>query len=218
MKRIKKRQLKEDEFVSTLNKFLNFVKARTKEIIALGVAVCVLILFFIGLRYIKAQNLSKQSQVAGQIFNLGKDLDSNPQNLNKLESMTGKGKFSRLAFLVLATHFVEKGDFAKALAYLEKMPKSPKDILYFEAEDLRGQIFYQLKNYDKAIEIYKGIEALNPKEYSLDAVISHRAEALEAKGDTEAALALYKKLESDFAQTYYGYDASLKTKRLETRK
>jgi len=218
MKKIKKRQLKEDELVSTFNKFVRMVKSRTKELVGIAVFIVIIVLLFAGYKLIRAQNLSKESQIAGQILKLRAELDSDSQNLVKLENMAGKGKYSRLAYILLATYWMEKGDLAKAQSSLEKMPEKPKDMLYYQAQDMLGQITAQNKNYDKAIAIYKKIEKENPKEYSLDVVLYHQAEALEKKGDKEAALALYKKIQAEFPQTYYGDDASQKVTKLETGK
>ena len=57
-----------------------------------------------------------------------------------------------------------------------------------------------------------------PKVYPLDAILFHLAESHELKGDTAAAIELYKKLQTDFSQSYFGYEASLKAGKLEVRK
>ena len=62
------------------------------------------------------------------------------------------------------------------------------------------------------------LEKEKPGEYPLDAVLFHKASALELKGDIPGALAVYKKLQEEYTQTYYGYEASLKVGRLEAAK
>ena len=57
-----------------------------------------------------------------------------------------------------------------------------------------------------------------PKVYPLDAALFHLAESQELKGETAAAIEVYKKLQADYAQSYYGYEASLKVGKLEARK
>jgi len=153
-----------------------------------------------------------------QIFNIGSELNNNPENADKLEELAGSGRFSRVAYIVLATHWVEKGELEKAEASLEKMNKSPKDIFYYQAQDLLAQIHSKQKNYDKAIEIYKKIEEENPKEYSLAVILFHRAEVLEEKGEIEGALAFYKRVQEEFPQAYYSLDASRKIRELEAKK
>ena len=45
-----------------------------------------------------------------------------------------------------------------------------------------------------------------------------RANAKYRQGSYKEALKLYKSLETDYAQSYFGYDASLKVKKLEAAK
>jgi len=218
VKRIKRKQLKEDEFVSTVNKIFRYVKERTKELVALVVLIAALLLIFTGLKFVTGENRKKESRLLTQILNLRADLNNNPENVAQLEELAGDGKFSRLAYLLLATYYVENGDYDKAQGYLEKMPESRKDTLYYQAQDLLAQIHFKRKNYDKAIEIYKKIEDENPKDQSLDVILFHRAEVHEEKGEFEEALALYKKVQEEFSQTFYGFDAAQKIRKLETKK
>ena len=218
MKRIKRKQLKGDEFVSTVNKIVRFVKERTKELVALVVLIAALLLIFAGLKFVTGENRKKESRLLTQILNLHADLNNNPGNVAQLEELAGDGKFSRLAYLLLATYYVENGDRDKAQGYLEKMPESRKDTIYYQAQDLLAQIHFKRKNYDKAIEIYKKIEDENPKDHSMDVILFHRAEVHEEKGEFEEALALYKKVQEEFSQTFYGFDAGQKIRKLETKK
>jgi len=218
MKRIKRKQLKGDELVTTINKLLRFLQERTKQIVTLIVVILFVILAFAGNRFIKARQNKKESRVLAQIFSLGSELNSKPENVQKLEELGGSGRFSRVAYIVLATHWMEKGELEKAEASLEKMNKSPKDIFYYQAQDLLAQIHSKQKNYDKAIEIYQKIEEEDPKEYSLAVILFNRAEVLEEKGEIEEALAFYKRVQEEFPQAYYSFDASQKIRELEAKK
>ncbi len=218
MKRIERKQLKEDELASGLTKSLRFIKNWTRElVIAAGVIVFLLIVFAV-FQLVKAHNLSKENQVISQILSLRSEADKKPENLAKLEKLAGQGKFSRLAYIELATYWFDKNDLAKAQENLGKIGDNLKDMLYYQAQDLLGRVYIRQKAYDKAIEVYKKIEKDNPKSYPLDAVLYHRAEALEMKGDTAEAVALYKKIREQFPQTYYGYDASQRLSKLEIGK
>lgn len=218
MKRIKRKQLKEDEFITTFNKIVRFVKKRTKELTALAVLILVLAVAFVGVRLIKMQSQQKEQQLLTQILKLQSELDSHPENEAKLEELAGGGKFGRLAYVALATCWVDRGDDAKAQAYLEKMPGGRKDIFYYQSQDLLAQIYLRQKNYDKALEIYKKVEEDNPKNFSLDVILFHQAEVYEKKGEHGQALALYQRIQNEFPQTYYGYDATQKVRQLETQK
>ena len=104
------------------------------------------------------------------------------------------------------------------MPYLDEIAVGKKDLIYYQAEDLKGQIFISQENYDDAITLYGKLEEENPKEYVLDAVLFHKAQAHEKKGETAEALLLYKRLQEEFSQTYYGYDASAKVLNLEQKK
>ncbi len=217
MKRKKRKQLKEDEFVSIVNKIIHYVRDHTKEIMTLCVMILVLALVFIGGKYISRQSQKKESQKLAQILDLQSDLNNKPENLAKLEEMAGKGKFTRLGYIYLSSYWIENGDLEKAQTYLEMIPNKPKDIVFYQAQDLLGQIYFKRKDYDKAIEIYRAIEEDDPESYSLDVVLFHRAEVHEEKGESDEALALYRKIQQEFSQTYYGFDASQKVSQLESK-
>jgi len=216
MKRVIKRQLKEDEFVSTLNKIFRFVQKRSKEIIIAAAALGFIVLLYAGLRLIQANNIRKESRMVTQLLDLRSDLSTKPENLAEMEKLAGRGKFARLGYVLIATHWVEQGDLEKAKSAVAKVGDGTKDIIYYQAQDLLAQILSREKEYDKAIAIYDQIFKENPKDYGLDVVLFHKAETLESKGEIKEAVAVYKKIQEDFPQSYFGYDASGKVRKLES--
>lgn len=216
MKRVVRKQLKEDEFVSTMTKVINFIKIRTRLILFVSAGLVFLILFYLGVRFIQAQHLRKESELLSQLLSLKAELKTNPEKLADLGKLAGGGKFGRVAFVIEATYWVEKGEFERADEALAKFPEQPKDFLYFQAQDLLGQIQVFRKNYDQAIAIFERIEKEKPEKYGLDVILYHKAEALEARGNRGAALSVYKSLQEKFPQSYYGFDASERARRLES--
>lgn len=218
MKRVMRKRLKEDEFVSTLTKIFDFAKQRTRELI-LGAAVLAIILLVIFVsNAIKAQSVKKDSRLLADILEISSQLKDNPDKVAELETLAGNGKFSRIAYLKLASYWIEQGDSEKAKSYLENMPDKRRDITYYQAQDMLAEIFIREKEYDKAIAIYRSIEEDKQKDYALDAVLFHMAEAYEGKEELDKALELYKRVQDEYAQTYYGYDASRKVAELEGKK
>jgi predicted negative regulator of RcsB-dependent stress response len=218
MKRSIKKQLKEDVFVDDVNKFWNFIQSWRRELITAAIALGAVALLFLGFQFLKSQQAGKASRELGTILDLRASLAKNPQDAAKLEQAAAKGKFARVASVSLATYWIEQGQLDKAQAALAAVKDSPKDYFYYQAQDLAAQVAILKGEYDKAIAILKKIEDEKPKDYILDAVMFHRAEALEKKGSPSEALALYKKLQEEYAQSYFGYDASLRVKKLETAK
>ena len=215
MKRIKRKQLKGDEFVSTVNKIVRFLKKRTKEIFALLVVVLFIFLIIIGARFVKLQSNKKENRILTQILKLNSELNDNPENVKKLEELAGSGKFSRIAYILLATYWIERGDYDQAAASLEEMKRGKKDFFYYRAQDLLASVEFKRKNYEEAIEIYKKIEKENPKDFSLEFILFRRAEVHEEKGEIEEALTLYKRIKDEFPQTYYSLDATQRISKLE---
>lgn len=218
MKRKIKKQLKEDELVTGFQKFLEFGKTWRKEVIIFAVVVAVLAALYGSFQLIRAQQTKKESRRVGEILALRADLAKNPQNVAKLEQLGGTEKAARLAFIGLATYWIEQGNLDKALASLAKIKDIPKDFFYYQAQDLTAQVEVLKGRYDQAIQILKKIEEAKPKDYLLDVVLYHHAEALEKKGQPKEARDLYKKVQDEYAQTYFGYDASAKVKKLESAK
>lgn len=218
MKRAERRQLKEDEFVSGMTRFLELAKTWERELlIGLGVLV-LLVLVFLGITFLKNRGLRAESRVVGEIFSLRADLDKKPENLARLEKLAGPGKYARVAYIALAAYWLEKGDLEKAEKNAAAVKASRRDFVAYEAQDLLAQVLVRKKDFGRALEIYARIEKEKPASYPLDAILFHKAEALELKGDVREALAVFKRLQEEYNQTYYGYEASLKVGRLESAK
>ena len=218
MKRLKRKQLKSDEFVTTFSKVINFIRKRQKEFKTGVVALLFAIFAFLSVQFVQSQALKKQNTLLSQIFKLSSQLSENPDKIVELENLAGKGKYARMGYLKLGTYWFEQGDFAKSLEQLEKVPKSKNDLIYYQSQDLMAQIYIKQKDYDRAIEIYEKIEKEEPDDYSLDVVLFHKAEALEEKGEIGLALSVYKKIQEDYAQSGFGIDASTKVLELEEKK
>ena len=216
MKHQERHRLKQNELAFGLHKLVDFGKRYGRPLAVLGIVLVALVLVYAGFQVVRALANKKDSQVISEVLKLRSELPKNPGNLTKLESY--KGKAGRLAEVLVATYWVEQGDLDKAEASANKVKGSPKDSTYYQAQSLLAQIYFWRKNYDKAIEIYKAILADNPKDYPQDGVMYHQAEALEKKGQKAEALTLYKKLQTDYAQTYFGYEAQTKVASLDAAK
>lgn len=218
MKKVMRKRLKEDEFVSTLTKIFNFAKKRIKELsIGIGVVIVILLVFLIS-NAIKAQSVKKDSRLLAEILEISGQLENNPEKLAELEALAGNGKFSRIGYLKLASYWIEQGDEEKAKSYLERIPDRRKDITYYQGKDMLAQIYIGNKEFDKAIAVCQSIEEEVKQDYPLDAVLFHKAEAYEGKGELDSALELYRRVRDEFSQTFFGMDASQKVSELEGKK
>ena len=218
MKRELKKKMKEDEFVHDLGLIVEFARKWKKELMIAGAVVVGLALLWTAVQVWNGIQDRKNSAVLGQMLVLRGTLSSDPQALAKMETLAKSGKFARVASAQLAAYWIEQGSLDKAEQALAGAMKGPRDYFFYQAQDLAGQVAVLKGEYDKAIKILQAVEDAKPKDYNLDAVLYHKAEALEKKGDRAGALALYKKIQTEYAQSYFGYDAGQKTRRLEAAK
>ncbi len=218
MKRTERHHLKENIVRTGLDSVAHFVKNWQKELYIGAGVLAIAVLVFAALFALRSRQMGVQSRMAGEILKIAGELDTNPEKLPELEKLAGKGRFARLGTIELAKYWLGKGEFAKADSSLETFPRAPKDLLYYQAENLKARAATLKKDYDKAIAIYRKIEADNPAAYPLDAALFHLAEAYELKGDVGAARDIYQKLQAEYTQSYYGYEASVKAGRLQLGK
>ncbi len=218
MKRTERHHLKEDEMAHGVHWLVAFYEKYRREIFIVAGAVVLAAVVFSGLMLVRSHAQSVQSRAIGEVTSLAADLDQKPEKLAGLEKLAAKGRASRLANLELAAHWASQGDWAKAEACLTRIPAAPKDLLYYQAQDLKAQVALGRKNPDAAIAIYQAILDEKPKSYPLDAALFHLAQAREIKGETAVAIELYKKVQTDYPQSSFGTEGSLRASRLEARR
>ncbi|MFC2157956.1 tetratricopeptide repeat protein [Acidobacteriota bacterium] len=216
MKKEVKKQIKEDKFIDTVNLVVDFVTHRKKEMMMGLAAILGILVIFIGIKILNAGSVKKENQVLTQILSLTEELKDKPENVEELEKLAGKGKFSRMAYIQLANYHINNKDFARAEEELKKIPENKKDLLYMQSRDILAQVYLYQKKFDEALTIYDTMER-DPGEFSLDILLFNKASVFEEKGETDRALEIYKRVESDFSQTYFGYEASQKVKELEEK-
>ena len=214
MKRDERHHIKEDGLAVGFRRTIRFLKAWRKQFLMLAGVAALAALIFVAIGVVRGRSLRTQSEVATQILKLRADLDQKPENVAQLEKLAGRGRYARLAHVQLATYWIEKGDLAKAEASLKEVKGLPRDLIYYQAQDLAARIEVRRKNYDLAIEMYKKLEAEKPAAYPLDVILFQRAEAHELKGEKKEARELYQRLQTEFGQTYYGYEASVRAGKL----
>jgi tetratricopeptide (TPR) repeat protein len=218
MKRTERHHLKEDEMAHGLSWLVQFVGKYRREILTVAGALAFAAVVFAGLLIVRAHGRSVQSRAVGEVGDLAAAAVEKPEKLADLEKLAAKGRTARLANLELARYWAERGDWAKAESFAGRIPEGRKDLLHYQAEDLKAQIALGRKDFDKAIAIYKKAVDEKPKIYPIDALLFRLAESHELKGETKEALDLYKKLQEEHTQSYFGYEASLKAGKLGQQK
>src|SRR5512138_2782128 len=218
MKRTERHHLKEDEMAHGVHWLVAFYQKYTREIFIVAGAVLLAVVVFGALLLVRSYSRNAQSRAIGEVTSLASDLEQKPGLVAELDKLAAGGRGARLANLELARYYAEKSDWAKSDSYLARLSSGPQDLLHYQAQDLKGQVAMGRKDFDGAIGIYKKIVDAKPKVYPIDAALYRLAQSQELKGDIAAAVELYEKLQTEYPQSYYGYEASLKAGKLEARR
>jgi tetratricopeptide (TPR) repeat protein len=214
MKRAERHHLKEEGIAVGMGKVVQLVKTYRREMLIVAGALVFVAVVLGALAVVRARGRNVMSRAIGEVGDLAAAAVDDPAKLPELEKLAAKGAAARLANLELARYWAAKGDWAKAGEYAGRIGGRRKDLLHYQAEDLKAQIALGRKDFDAAIAIYTKAVDEKPGAYPVDALLFRLAESHELKGDTAAALDIYKKLQAEHAQSYYGYEASLKAGRL----
>lgn len=215
MKGKERHHLKEDELVHGMHGLVHIFQKWRQQIVLAGIVLLGLAVVVAGILIIRSQQVKSQGRTLSEILALRADLPKAPGNVAKLEALTGKGKYGQVASISLATYWLEQGRTDKAEAALASIKNETRGFHYYQAKDLSARIAMLKGDYNGALAIYDKIIEEKPKEYVLDAVLFGRAGALEKTGKTAEALAVYKLLQTDYSQSYYGYEASQKVTKME---
>lgn len=218
MKRTERKQLKENELASGLNRFARWIRQHTKKIRIAALGLVAVLVLLVGIKYLLDYQKGREASYLSEVLALKADLEEKPENLAKLESLSQKKRYERMASLALATYYLEKNDLDRAEQILVKVKDKGRDLTHYQILDLYAQIQIKKGSYDQAIEIYRQIEKEKPGVYPLDVVLFRLAEAYEKQGDKEQAQNVYRDLQANYQHTHYGYLASMKLMNLETSK
>ncbi len=215
MKRKERKHLKSNEFAEIVQRAIHFSRERTREFAAAAAIIAVAVLVILGVRFIKAKNLEKQSRVLAQINELSRQLPDDPQKLEELETLAGPGKFARSGYIHIATYHIENEDFERALDTVNKIPANPKDIIYFQSRELKALVLLKQKKYEEALEVFEAVEAENPQNYVMDGILFKKAEVLREMGRVDDAIEIYKEITREYSGTYYVMEAQQELTKLQ---
>ncbi len=221
MKRRERKHLKEDEFVSTLTKLIRFLRQWQREVKIVGLSLLAILVLMAGIQVVRNRSIHRANKQLATILKLQSELESKdlsakeePSEIAELERIAGRGKFSRVAYIFLANYWVKKGDLNRAQTYLEKFPERPKDIFYYQAKDLLGQVLMWRQEFDRAIALFESLEKEKFSSYPREAILLHLAEALENKGDKAKALEKYRQVQDQFPNAAYFWNVADRIRRL----
>lgn len=111
------------------------------------------------------------------------------------------------------------GDYDGSLELLSELKDNSKFLKFFNVIDLEtGNVFYDLKEYDKAINIFTNVDTLNIKDPIGGVACFMKGKVFEDLSELDSAYVYYKKLMSRVRPTEYLDSALIKSKQLEIYK
>lgn len=182
-----------------------FIERNQKIILIVIVAILVLVGGFFGYKKLilepKEVTASAEMFAAEQYFkndDMDKALKGDGKHLGFLAIIDkyGNTKSGNLANFYTGSAYLSKGEFQKAIEYLEDYDS--KDIfLGNQAKSMIGDCYMELNKIDDAIKNYnKALD--NPNDMTTPFVLFKLGLAYEVKKDNKKALESYKKIKTDF--------------------
>ncbi len=175
-----------DEFLSDVPEWLREpLKQNYKQILA-GIAIVIVVsVLFSGYSYY-TRHLEESAS-----FHLGmamakQDVDSRIKELKVIKEKFGHTNAARLATLLLARAYMEKGDFRAAQESFERASSSLKGVMADSSLMGLGYTFEEQKKFDEALSSFKKVEQ---NKNGLEAVaVLDEARVYREKGEKEKAI------------------------------
>lgn len=125
--------------------------------------------------------------------------------LDKIISEYGGTDAGNVAKYYAAVSNYQKGDYKKALDLLDEFSTS-EEILSAMKIGMQGDCYSQLKNYDKALELYEKASQENENELTTPLYLKKQGILALTLGKKDKALAAFTKIKEKYEQTIYGQE------------
>lgn len=196
--------MKEDEFSHAFFRLLNFFRKYRRELIVGLITVLLIIIGFSGFTLWKEYSLSNNNKL------LGKYLNSDKLDVSKLP-----GKWKPLYYIESASRLIENGKLSEAERELQTMPKKKGDFFYYKYLLLCGEINFQRKDFNKALQYFKEIENDKPENFPWEIALIKIGDCYWKMNKPDQAKYYYNRVTIDFPDSYFSIDAQNKLNKLQ---
>jgi tetratricopeptide (TPR) repeat protein len=192
-----------------------FIEKNQKIILIVVGVVVVIVLGFFGFRRLYLEPKEKEAQA--QMFMAEKyfEMDSINKALNgdgnykgflDIIDQYGITKSANLSQYYAGICYLKKGDYEKAIDYLEDF-SSDDQIIGPMATMAIGDAYMELKQTDKAIDYYLEGADKKKNEFTTPVILMKAGWAYEEQGQYEKALEIYKRIKTEFPRSTEGREA-----------
>lgn len=231
-RRITRKQMKKDEFVSTVSKLTIYVEEHWKAFTyGLGALAAVVLVIFVSITYMQyreqklKQTLNRgieyfHSPIAGEseqtVLAIGPSFETEKEKLEEalkiFQEIIDDAPRSNVAPLALyysgLSHF-HLEMYEQAALDLEKFLEQGEETLLRDvARSSLAQAYFKQENYEASAKVWSELAEDQTALYPRAEALLHLAEVKAASGNTEEALEIYKKIVDEYPGTVAAMEAS----------
>ena len=219
MKRTERHHLKEDEMAHGVHWAVEFFQKYRREITIVGAALAFAAVVFAGLLAVRANARSRMSRAIGEVGALAAEVSQKPEKLADLEKLAAKGRTARLASLELARYWAEKGRLGQGgilLSTGSRPARRTSSITRPRTSRPRSRSARRIST--RPSPSTRRWPTRSPRSIRSTPSCSTSPRAMSSRARPPRRSSSTRRLQADYSQSYYGYEASLKAGKLEVRK
>jgi len=201
-KRITKKQMKQDKFVSTTFQIQEFIRSKSRQVLYGAAGLLILIIVFsimTGQTRKKEQRASVQLSQAQLYYQSGDYATSAGMFSDIVNRFKGTQSASQSTFYLANCHFFN-GNYESALEYFEKYLHGSHQNSAFKASALAGiaACHEQKGSYGKAAEYYERAASEHRDFYAAPDYLIAAGRCYESTGDMEKARRIYQEVVDEY--------------------
>jgi len=213
------------EIESALTQTEQFIEDNQKTLTYIVLGILAVVVIFLGARkfYIEPRQEEAQSQMfmaenyfEQDSFNLAVNGDGNYLGFLDIIDNYGLTKSANLAKYYTGIAYLHMGQYEDAIEYLSDF-KTDDILLEPVKEGALGDAYLELGGQDKALAQYKKAYTLNNNVFTSPIYMQKAATLMESMDDLENALALYKRIKTEYPESTEARNADKFIARVETR-
>lgn len=190
----------------------SFIRDNQKSLAFIAIGIIVLILLYFGYqnfylapRADKASNemfRAEQYATIDSLHNKAIDGDGSYLGFKEIAEEYSNTKSANIANAHLGGLYLKQGKFQEAVSALEKYSDTGSPILDPLVTGLLGDAHSELQDYKKAAQHYKEAANMSDNNFTSPLFLKKLGLVLEAQNDFKGAAEAYKKIKSDFPESY----------------
>ncbi len=212
------------EIESALTRTEQFIEDNQKTITYIVLGILAVVVIYLGVRkfYVEPRQEEAQSQMfmaenyfEQDSFNLAVNGDGNYLGFLDIIDTYGMTKSANLAKYYTGIAYLHMGQYEDAIEYLSDF-KTHDILLEPVKEGALGDAYLELGNQDKALAQYKKAYTLNNNAFTSPIYMQKAATLMESMDDLENALALYKRIKTEYPESTEARNVDKFIARVET--